>query len=1185
MIKIHQFIQKANMGFEQRLSFLFLVVVAIGSRVDAVQFRGIPDQFAAYESWDACSQARLSFDFRTREQNALLMYTDDGKADYLMLTINNRQVTLQMRLAAKDHQTPIPPQELTITHPAIVSNNAWQRLEISRNRLEVSLRVGGQSISRTLQAADLRFGSGSTNVYVGGVPRSVRMLATNQPRTSPFSGDVMNLLYFAGCGDCNWRRSRFQSSNGLNDSATELCDRQPDICRNQRYLCKTKVGAASNDDFQCVPRAEPCGDNKATHYHLAMDSIEHESIVNIGGLDTRVYGGPSLQPGVLRRSLQLDCSKQTLVVSGASHRQECFGDLSKCAKGYTLALWIWFKDTVGSDGVYLTNGGHTAVSHGVSLELIQHALQFTFRTPSGEVWKNQFRGVRPERWYHVAAVWNARDKTMVMYVDGKMVNDVVRQTYQSSSGRHRQDTTSLRYKYFYIGRNIEYHIGGAGAPPEGHPTDPKGLIRVDELNFWAEPRTSDQIREQAICRFRLPLDRFQSPNVLDSPDVHAALVGSPSGQLSAGFSSDAKFGMALSLPANSRQYISLQQKDEAMSCFTRLNSSVAACPYGIMTSFWVQLNTKDSAQIPLFSSGPFGLQVILIGQRLRATANVQLANSPNQYESYQVYTTSDLPLGEWCLVEVSFRKRDEKSQILSIVVNNGEISASISDRSIEQVGRLEVTRSEPHVFLAGGPSSSQSLNGLLDEVTLWTSSRETLLSVGFIQRSKPQHYEVSFDVIERDSSRGGSAPLSIPHSQLSIGMVPGSETELPTIKGRSRQAARLRGQGALVDLGLHRTNCLGNLDYCHHGALVAFWIRIPDSSAQSASQSCYLDTGLNGIRLIRDRNKLRAEAATSTHLWNADLDTKYLSNNGDAPGLSSGWHFVELTWHLDRGLRVFIDNQLVARVPEANSTRQVGQIDSQRASESLYRFYVGRCSTSATERGQMVDMDVDELEYWYADREWLIAYDYILRGLPPFYVLDMDYTQRNGELRLVHPTLQVNLHGNPTHSPAGKVDYSIRLNGDKQWMEAVANQRSCLANLTLCRHGVFISMLLNFDHDIDFDKPRYLLSSGPNDGIQFFQRDQKLYVIFNQHSGNDASSSGSISDSATSYKWEVEIPRDMIRRDRWYFFEFSWHPEKGLDVFLNRKLVDHADRTESNNPAVDSKLLLPDKTEVLNNYF
>jgi hypothetical protein len=64
-----------------------LLLCVLVSPCQSIRFLGETDTYAKYPKWDACINASIAFEFRTRQKDGLLMYTDDnGKYDYLQVS-------------------------------------------------------------------------------------------------------------------------------------------------------------------------------------------------------------------------------------------------------------------------------------------------------------------------------------------------------------------------------------------------------------------------------------------------------------------------------------------------------------------------------------------------------------------------------------------------------------------------------------------------------------------------------------------------------------------------------------------------------------------------------------------------------------------------------------------------------------------------------------------------------------------------------------------------------------------------------------------------------------------------------------------------------------------------------------------------------------------------------------------
>ena len=87
------------------------------------------------------------------------------------------------------------------------------------------------------------------------------------------------------------------------------------------------------------------------------------------------------------------------------------------------------------------------------------------------------------------------------------------------------------------------------------------------------------------------------------------------------------------------------------------------------------------------------------------------------------------------------------------------------------------------------------------------------------------------------------------------------------------------------------------------------------------------------------------------------------------------WYFVEYTWHPDKGLDVFIDNQLVGSrpAPTSSGSTRPGDFDGG-------HVLIGAANPGESSSFQYTNGLIDEFETWFRDRDNLIAFEYIMRG-------------------------------------------------------------------------------------------------------------------------------------------------------------------------------------------------------------
>jgi len=144
------------------------------------------------------------------------------------------------------------------------------------------------------------------------------------------------------------------------------------------------------------------------------------------------------------------------------------------------------------------------------------------------------------------------------------------------------------------------------------------------------------------------------------------------------------------------------------------------------------------------------------------------------------------------------------------------------------------------------------------------------------------------------------------------------------------------------------------------------------------------------------------------------------------------------------------------------------------------------------------------------------------------YLLDMDSMSGT---RVENADLTAETHGGAAVAP-GKVAGAIRLDGSGQYIDLGTYPKTCFGRLERCRHGVTGSMWLNFR---DFADNMYYLTSGG--GLRMYYDNGRLVV----------------SADLPGQRWEVSVPD--LRRDQWYFVEYTWHPEKGLELYVDNRLV------------------------------
>ena len=145
------------------------------------------------------------------------------------------------------------------------------------------------------------------------------------------------------------------------------------------------------------------------------------------------------------------------------------------------------------------------------------------------------------------------------------------------------------------------------------------------------------------------------------------------------------------------------------------------------------------------------------------------------------------------------------------------------------------------------------------------------------------------------------------------------------------------------------------------------------------------------------------------------------------------------------------------------------------------------------------------------------------------YILDMNEIRNN---KLKHELLNIPVYGGPRNVP-GVIATAVLLRGNGQFMDVGQHSDNCLGNLQRCTHGYTGSMWIKFSK---FRENMYYLSTG-DQGINMYYKHGRLHVTF-QISGK---------------RWDV--PLSQLEANRWYFLEYTWHPQSMLRVYVNNRLV------------------------------
>ncbi|KAL8587816.1 hypothetical protein ACOMHN_021034 [Nucella lapillus] len=1026
----------------------FLAVFFV-STTQALRFLGGQDTFARFPKWHACTNASISFEFKTRKPTALLLYTDDnGRYDYLQLALTKGAVRLWINLEAENQFVDIE------ANTEALNDGQWHRVEIRRNRMETILYVDGTQTSKVALGSDFDFGrnvSQSNYVFFGGVPTGYGSRPQDHELPSAFfgekfRGEVRNILYF-NCS-CIPVRTSMVEGQGVSNDNPEACD--------LRNPCPADCPCVSVDEgsgCECNYKRE-CLKDLLADYHLPMDAVVEGTLLNPSGLDSLVQGGARLVPGVRGQALLLDGRSQWLRVTGADHRRECFGDLARCDKGYYMGLWMQFRGVGYQKGVYLSNGGHSSSSHGVALLYSKGRLEAVFKMANGREWTTEARDVVEGRWYHVAVTWS-QNRGLFVYVNG------VRMGHDRAATQRAPASGQSRYNGFYIGRAND-NTG----------TDRLGQVLVDDFVFMSTYKTGREVRESGpIFHYHVPMDlssqqrRLSSMRGLqaDKVNVHGA-----ASQV------QGKVGEALLLSGD-REYVDLG--DVTDKCLGDLD----LCAYGVYVSLWVVFNSLGGAGRKAVLSTP----VLALHQE----GNVLIASANNLRQSWET-SYQGLEIGMWHFVEVSWHPQDG----LSLYVNRQRVghkpNAGYRPPEPPSSMNMYVGRESARRGVGSYPAVT------VDELDIFYADRDTLMDIGFIQRDRPSNHHFDMDSLSQD-----------PRNAIIM-----TAQGRPQVKpGKVGNAIFLDGRQDALDFGNQSSECFGNLDLCPHGAMVSLWLR-PERLGR-AGTAYFLSSGHNGLSVSYRNGELHVTAATTSKTW--AISTSELDPDQ--------WQFVEVSFHPERGLRLYKSGKLIAKTSQTQT-----RPDPVPLIHDMDRFYLGRGNVDMSgSQNKYGSGAFDELDVWYADRDFLMAHDFIQRDRPDNIIVHFEEAPE--QTRISHPTLDIRLRGRPRLVP-GKVGNALELRGRGQYADLGQLSHTCIGNLGRCPQGVTVSAWMKFR---SYENNMVFLSTGEN-GLLLLYRDGYIY----------ASADG---------QGLVTAPR--FDTDRWYHVELSWHPDHGLKLFVDNQMV------------------------------
>ncbi|XP_034149071.1 neurexin 2a isoform X11 [Esox lucius] len=205
----------------------------------ALEYEGVPGQWARYGRWEAKVTGELSFTLKTNITKGLVLYLDDGgNCDFLELLITDGRLHLRFTIHCAE-----PASLHTETR---VDDQRWHRVLLSRNYRETRLAVDNEE-----KAAEVKSKRGemvvASDLYVGGISPDVRLSALTSSTVKyepPFRGLIVNLK--------------------LGDSLPVLLDGQS-VQNDLEYLC-TKQNPCNNRGVCSIQLGEVLCDCTNTGY-------------------------------------------------------------------------------------------------------------------------------------------------------------------------------------------------------------------------------------------------------------------------------------------------------------------------------------------------------------------------------------------------------------------------------------------------------------------------------------------------------------------------------------------------------------------------------------------------------------------------------------------------------------------------------------------------------------------------------------------------------------------------------------------------------------------------------------------------------------------------------------------------------------------------------------------------------
>ena len=146
-----------------------------------------------------------------------------------------------------------------------------------------------------------------------------------------------------------------------------------------------------------------------------MEIVTNEKLLGNSYPGNIVGSSVTLETGIVGKALRIAAANS--YVNLGPIRDNCFGFPDLCPNGYTLALWLKRKQIGTSHNFYISNGGQTYISYGITVHgSDSNTIGITVKTTSKR-WRIIQLTVPEGSWHHILFTWT-ESNGVYAYVNG-----------------------------------------------------------------------------------------------------------------------------------------------------------------------------------------------------------------------------------------------------------------------------------------------------------------------------------------------------------------------------------------------------------------------------------------------------------------------------------------------------------------------------------------------------------------------------------------------------------------------------------------------------------------------------------------------------------------------------------------------------------------------------------------------